>query len=144
MDDLRNPRLDDLLRPALVLDPPPAVQQSILAAVLQSAAPEAAVPRAVASVSSRMVSPAAYLLLGAALLAYVALVSWLQGLLGGASWLATMARQILVAADILLGVSWPLDPLALTSAVLQWAPWLALLPVVIFLWERDRAPSQAR
>jgi hypothetical protein len=67
----------------------------------------------------------------------------MQDLLGGGGWLATIARQLLVAADLVLGQPLPTDPLALLSAALQVAPWLALLPVAVYLWDRDRAAARA-
>lgn len=147
--DERSPserRLDDLLRPVLVVDPPPVEQQSILAAVLAAApVPTAAARRTVIAApaaSARTVSPAAYLLLGAALLAYVGLISWFQGIVGGADWLTTMTRQVLAAVDLVTGQPVSADPLALVANVFQFAPWLALLPVAFLLWERDRAPTR--
>ncbi len=147
MDELepRDARLDELLRPALLVDPPPGVQRSILAAVLASAAAAPAIARQpVAAVApTRSVPAVAYLLLGAALLAYVGVVSWLQGVLGGASWLGTLARQLLVVADLVVGQPLPTDPLTLIWLVLQSAPWLALLPIALLLWNRDRAGDRA-
>ena len=86
--------LDALVRPSLVMDPPADVQQAILAAVLQAAAPApcrcadaagaGADPEAA---DARPIPLAAYLLLAAVLVAYVATLSWLQGLFGGTAWL---------------------------------------------------------
>jgi hypothetical protein len=145
-------RLDALIRPALVVDPPAEVQQSILATVLAvapalivaSASVAALRPRPVAvpAAAGRPVSLVAYLLLGAALLAYVGVVSWLQGVVGGSDWLGTMARQVLAAVDLALGGAVSTDPLTLLSTLWQAAPWLAVLPVAVYLWERDRAPSR--
>jgi hypothetical protein len=87
-------------------------------------------------------SAAAYLLLGAALLAYVGLVSWLQGALGATDWLAPMVRQLLATFAFVVGQPLSGDPVALISALLQAAPWLALLPLALLLWERDRALSR--
>jgi len=151
--ELRDSRLDALLRSALVVEPPPEVQRTILAAVLQAAELPAAMPVAARQVAEgrppapaaavSTISPLAYLLLGAVLLAYVGLVSWLQGALGDAGWLSTLARQLAVAADLLIGQPLAREPGAIVILVLQAAPWLLLLPLAWLLWERDRASASA-
>jgi hypothetical protein len=144
MDDLtdaqlRDPVLDDLLRPALLVEPSAAVQRSILAAVLKSAAPiPAAVP-----IAARPISPMAYLMLAAVLLAYAGIVSWVHGMLGGAAWLTTLVRQLAVAADVLVGQPLGAEPLTLAWTLVQAAPWLLLLPLALFLWDRDRGAARA-
>ncbi len=152
--DARNPRLDDLLRPVFVVEPPPGIQRSILAAVLMAVEPTVAAPSAATQrsaprpiavpISSRTISPVAYLLLGAVLLAYAGLVSWLHGVMGGPDWVSTMIRQLLVAVDLLAGQSLSTEPLALAGLLIQVAPWLLLLPLAWLLWDRDRASAGAR
>jgi hypothetical protein len=156
MDDqnLREPHLDALLRPALLIEPPAAVQQSILAAVLRAAqsplvVPLATIPanaaRSIASpVPARTISPLAYLLLGAVLLAYAGLLSWIHGFVGGTDWISPMVRQLLVVLDLLGGQSLSAEPLALAGLLIQVAPWLLLLPLAWLLWDRDRTSVRAR
>jgi hypothetical protein len=146
--------LDALVRPSLVTDPPPAVQQAILAAVLQAAAP-APVPTPVLTplpvltppvpdaAGARPIPLAAYLLLAAVLVAYVAAVSWLQGLVGGTGWLPAMLNQLLTVSELVVGRPETTEPMALAWLLLQRAPWLALLPLGWLLWERDRAAASA-
>ena len=151
MDDqeLHDPGLDALLRPVFVVEPPAAVQQRILAAVLLAADPSAVPVHAsqsqpgVIPVVARTVSPLAYVLLGAALLAYAGLVSWVQGVIGDAGWLSTLFRQLLVAADLLAGQNLSAEPFALAGLLIQTAPWLLLLPLAWLLWERDRSAPKA-
>jgi hypothetical protein len=140
--------LDALVRPSLVVDPPADVQRMILAAVLQAAAAPAHVPIvAVApipvSAGARPVPLAAYLLLAAVLVAYVAAVSWLQGLFGGAGWLPTLLTQLLAVSELVVGRPTIGEPMSLAWLVLQRAPWIALLPLGWLLWERDRAAARA-
>jgi hypothetical protein len=137
-------QLDTLVRPSFLMAPPPEVQQSILAAVLQAAAEmprPAVVDVAPVPVAARPISPAAYLLLAAVLVAYVAALSWVQGLLGGAGWLPTLIAQLLVATEVVFGPLPAGDPMALTWLLLQSAPGLVLLPLAWLLWQRDRAAS---
>jgi hypothetical protein len=151
--DLLNSRLDELLRPAFVVEPPSAVQQSILAAVLLAAESPVTVPVAtrqasqsypsVAPLPARTVSPLAYLLLAAVLLAYAGLLSWIHGFIGGTDWVNTMVRQVLVAADLVAGQPLSTEPFALAGLLLQAAPWLLLLPLAWLLWDRDHASAGA-
>jgi hypothetical protein len=147
MDDLarRDARLDDLLRPALLVEPPPEVQQALLAAVL-SVAP-APVPAARPSMITRpahSVTLLTYALLAAATLAYVGLLTWFQGLFEGSSWIVALARSLVSTADLYFGQPLASDPLGLVAAALKVAPWLVLLPIALLLWQRDRAAAQAR
>jgi hypothetical protein len=140
--------LDVLVRPALVVDPPADVQRSILAAVLRAAAAPARPAMAAAAPAMAPLSPgavplAAYLLLAAVLVAYVAAVSWVDGLLGGGAWLPTLLTQLLAASSTLVGRPTVDDPLGLVWLLVERAPWLALLPVGWLLWERDRAAARA-
>lgn len=142
--------LDALVRPSLVLDPPAHVQQAILAAVLQAAAPAQVPIRAPAmaapipaTAGARPVPLAAYLLLAAVLVAYVAALSWLQELSGGAGWLPTLMAQLLAVSELVVGRLPSGEPLTLVWLLLQRAPWLVLLPVGWLLWERDRAAARA-
>ena len=141
--------LDVLVRPSLLIDPPADVQQSILAAVLQAAAPVQmpvrvpAMATPIPSPDARPIPLAAYLLLAAVLVAYVATLSWLQGLFGGAGWLPTLMNQLLVVSELVVGRLPSGEPVALVWLLLQHAPWLALLPLGWLLWERDRAAARA-
>ncbi|MCC7370832.1 MAG: hypothetical protein IT306_20605 [Chloroflexi bacterium] len=137
--------LDALVRPALLAEPPPAVQQSILAAVLLAAAAQPTpVPVAApqpADVPGRPLPLLAYLLLAAVLVAYVAGVSWLQGLFGNVTWLSILAGQLLTISDLVFGRPDTGEPLTLAWQLFVRAPWLALLPVAWLLWDRDRATA---
>ena len=139
--------LDALVRPALVVDPPPDVRQAILAAVLQAAAPSGSrlpVPTVATPIpAARPIPLAAYLLLAAVLVAYVAALSWLQGLFGGAGWLPALLNQLLAVSDLVVGRPETTEPFALLWLLFQRAPWLALLPLGWLLWERDRAAARA-
>ena len=138
--------LDALVRPSLVVDPPADVQRSILAAVLQATAPAQAPVTAApipATAGARPIPLAAYLLLAAVLVAYVAAVSWLQGFFGGAGWLPTLVAQLLAVSELVVGRLPSDEPLTLIWLLFQRVPWLALLPLGWLLWERDRAASRA-
>lgn len=152
------PDLDSLLAPALLAAPPADVQRAILAAALAAAPPPGlpareaapAVAGAVAAPAARPLPLAAYVLVAAVLVAYVAALSWLQGALGGGGWLATLIAQVVTASELLAGrsvVGEPLalvgQPLALGWLALQRAPWLVLLPLAWFLWQRDRSALRA-
>jgi hypothetical protein len=138
---LREPRLAARLRPALLVEPPVHVQRAILAAVLLAARQRPAVLPL--PVPARTISPLAYLLLGAVLLAYAGVVSWLNGLVGSTGWLTTLLRQLAVAADVLIGQPLSAEPITLAWMLVQAAPWLLLLPLGWFLWERDRSAAGA-
>jgi hypothetical protein len=159
--------LDALVRPSLVTAPPDHVQQAILAAVLQATAMPAAVPvlpsplpwypgpaSAVPTpaihpgampepVEARPIPLAAYALLAAVLVAYVAAISWLNGVIGESGWVTTLVAQLLSVADLLVGRPASDRPLALAWQIVQQAPWLVLLPLAWALWERDRASTPA-
>jgi len=157
----REEELDALVRPALLMEPPDAVQQAILAAVLQATALPAAVPLAPSALpwyptpvmppgtlpesaeDARPIPLAAYALLAAVLVAYVAALSWLNGVLGESGWLTTLVAQLLSVAELVVGRPDAGQPLALAWQILQQAPWLVLLPLAWALWERDRASSSA-
>jgi hypothetical protein len=145
--------LDRLAQPAFLLAPPPDAQQAILAAVLQAAVEmprpvlvAAATPQPAVAVASapdpaeRPISLTAYLLLAGVVVAYLAALSWAQGMLGG-GWLPTLAAQLLAASDAIIGPLPVSEPLTLTWALFQRAPWIALLPLAWLLWERDRAST---
>jgi hypothetical protein len=144
--------LDALVSPVLLTEPPAAVQQAILAAVLAAAAPApvpimAAVPAtplyAPAQVAPpRPLSMAAYLLVAAVLVAYVAAMSWVQGAFGGGAWLATLFAQLLAVSELVVGRPAVGEPLTVAWLLLQRAPWLLLLPIGWLLWERDRASTR--
>ena len=146
MDDLmdealRDPVLDDLLRPALLVEPPARVQQAILAAVLRAAPPTP--PPLVLAAATRSISPMSYLLLGAVLLAYAGVLSWLQSVIGETGWLTTLFWQLTLVFDLVVGQTLAAEPLTLAWTLVQAAPWLLLLPLAWFLWDRDRAAIKA-
>ena len=126
--------LDALVRNELVLDPPPELQERILASVL-SAAEAPAVARPLPSRPLPSLSLVAY-----ALLALVAgLYAGLVGVLGGPEWPLEVGRAALHSATIILSspVGWLLADLAQQLA--DQAVWLLLLPLVWYLWENDRS-----
>jgi hypothetical protein len=132
--------LDALVKPALVTEPPPEVQRSILAAVLQATAIPAVMPVPVA-VAPRPIPLVAYLLLAAVVVAYMAAISWLNGFVGGAGWVTVLMTQLLSVSELVVGRPAIGEPLSAAWMLLQRAPWIALLPVVWWLWERDRAAA---
>src|SRR5688572_153546 len=98
--------LDRLTRSAFVMVPPPDVQSSILAAVLQAAAeaPQPAVAVApVPASAERPISLTSYVLLAGVIVAYFAALSWVQGIVGGGNWLQTLAAQLLTFSNALVG-----------------------------------------
>ena len=142
----RDRPVDRVLRSALVVEPSPNVQRNILAAVLRASRPAVLpiVQPAASSAPARTISPLAYVLLAAVLLAYAGALSWVEGYAGDSTlWLDTLVRQIVVTAS-LVGASWSSEPLALAQTVLEAAPWIVLLPVAWLLWVRDRATAEAR
>jgi hypothetical protein len=134
--------LDLLARPAFIMAPPVDVQQAILAAVLQAAAETPRPAFAVAPApADRPMSLTSYLLLAGVVVAYLAALSWVQGVLGGGGWLPTLAAQLLAASDAVVGPLPMSEPLTLLWLLFERAPWVALLPLAWLLWERDRASS---
>lgn len=143
-------RLDDLVRPSLVVEPPPRVREDLLATVLRAAdvidfAPS--VDRAVVDVPPALgasLSPLAYAAVAAVVAAYLALVGVIGGLLADGGWLAILLEQLGTAATFVTGAS--ADGLlgSLVLRLAEQAPWLALLPVLWFLWDRDRAVLDRR
>lgn len=136
--------LDRLVQPSFVMAPTPDVQQAILAAVLQAAAeaPRAAVvAQPVPASAARPISLTTYLLLAGVVVAYLAALSWVQGVVGGGGWLPTLAAQLLAASDTVLGPLSRSEPLTLAWLLFERAPWVALLPLAWLLWERDRASA---
>jgi hypothetical protein len=139
--------LDALVRPALVVDPPADVQRSILAAVLQATAAPVPTPILAADPipvpsGAGAVPLAAYVLLAAVLVAYVAALSWFQGMVGGGGWLSPLMTQLLAVSELVVGRPSSAEPLALAWTMLERAPWIALLPLGWLLWERDRAAAR--
>lgn len=138
--------LDGLVRPSLVMEPPAQVQQSILAAVLLATAPQPmAVPIAVpaAADNGRSVPLAAYVLLAGVLVAYVAVISWLEGFFGNVTWVSILVQQLVAAAEQTVGSPSTAEPMTLAWELFMRAPWVALLPVAWLLWDRDRTSSPA-
>lgn len=135
--------LDALVRPSLMMAPPADVQRSILAAVLLAATPQpVAVPIPVAE-STRPIPLAAYVLLAGVLVAYVAGISWLEGIFGNVTWVSILFQQLLAAAEQTVGRPSATEPFTLAWQLFLQVPWIALLPVGWFLWDRDRATSPA-
>jgi hypothetical protein len=136
--------LDMLVRPTLVTEPPPDVQQSILAAVLLATAPQpVAIPGAMPAAAEppRPVPLAAYVLLAAVLVAYVAGVSWLEGVFGNVTWVSIMVQQLVAVTEHAIGRPSTNEPMALVWNLFLRAPWIALLPVAWLLWDRDRTSA---
>jgi hypothetical protein len=144
--------LDALVSPVLLTEPPAAVQQAIMAAVLAAAAPvpaAAAAPAMPAYAPAQVAQPAparplpmaAYVLVAAVLFAYFAAMSWVHGAFGGGAWLATLFSQLLAVTELVVGRPSVNEPLSLAWLLLQRAPWLLLLPIGWLLWERDRASA---
>jgi hypothetical protein len=133
--------LDDLVRSSLVMAPPAQVQQSILAAVLLAAAPQHVVMPIPIAEPVRPVPLAAYVLLAVVLVAYVASVSWLEGLFGNVTWVSILFRQLLAATEQTVGRPAATEPFTLAWRLVLQAPWIALLPVGWLLWDRDRASA---
>jgi len=112
----------------------------LAAAPLRQAAPVHVVSAATAP--ARPLPLAAYLLVAAVLVAYVAAMSWVQGAFGGGAWLSTLVAQLVAVGELLVGRPVAGEPLAVAWLVIQRAPWLVLLPVAWLLWERDRASAR--
>jgi hypothetical protein len=134
--------LDALVQPALVTDPPPDVQRSILAAVLQATAMPTATARPVAmAAAARPIPLLAYALLAAVLVAYAAAISWLNGFVGGAGWVSVLASQLLAVSELVVGRPAAGEPMSVVWLLVQRAPWIALLPLAWWLWERDQSAA---
>ena len=138
--------LDAVLRPQLVVDPPPEVQARVLAAVLQTvdasrAAQDVAAPlRPVAT--SATAGPGLTLLAYAMLAVAIGLYAGLLGGLGVASGPVTLTAQLGQAAAVLFGspLRWVLAELLQYAA--GHALWLLLAPLVWYLWDGDRAAAR--
>ncbi len=145
LDDAAERRLDALVRPILLVEPPAEFRTSLLASVLRAAdALDAERPALhVSAIPSVATSPDlsawAYPAVAALIATYLAVI----GSLGGAAvrwdWLPVLIEQLQAAASIVGGGA----PGGLIIVVLQGlaeqAPWVALLPLLWLLWERDRA-----
>lgn len=137
--------LDALVRPSFVVSPPAHVQQTILAAVLLAAAAQPvaapiAVPAPAADAQHRPLPWLAYVLFAAVVVAYIAGVSWLQGLFGNVTWLSILAEQLLAVSQQAFGRDTG-APMAVIWQLFLQAPWVALLPVAWLLWDRDRTSA---
>lgn len=134
--------LDALVQPVLVTEPPPEVQRSILAAVLQATAmPVAAFQPVPVAAAARPIPLVAYLMLAAVVVAYAAAISWLNGFVSGAGWISVLMTQLLAVSELVVGRPAVGEPLSVVWLLVQRAPWIALLPVAWWLWERDRAAA---
>ena len=143
--DARERRLDDLVRPSLVVEPPPRAQYELLATVLRAAdvidfAPpiHRALPAAPPVLGAGL-SPLAYAAVAAVIAAYLALLGLFGGFVADWAWLPVLLQQLGTAASFVTGPS--ADGLlgVLVPQLAEQAPWLALLPLLWFLWDRDRA-----
>lgn len=137
-------RLDDLVRPSLVVEPPPRFRADLLATVLRAAdvtdfAPAA--DRAVAAPPAlgTGLSPLTYAAVAALVAAYLALVGVIGGFVAEWEWLPVLVEQLGTAAGVVGGPSGDGLLGVLLPRLAEQAPWLALVPVLWFLWERDRS-----
>ena len=138
-------RLDDLVRPSLVVEPPPRVRADLLATVLRAAdvidfAPT--VGRTVVAdppVQGTALSPLAYAAVAALIGAYLALVGFVGGFVAHWDWLPILVQQLGTAASFVAGSSGDGLLGVLVPRLADQAPWLALLPVLWLLWQRDRS-----
>jgi hypothetical protein len=142
-------RIDALVRPTLVLDPPPRLQADLLASVLRAAdtlyaAPPVQAAAAVARPAGHAVSPLVYAVVAALVGAYLTVVGALGGALTDWSWLPVLVEQVRAAVALATGPSAGDTALRLLGAVFEQAPWLVLTPLLFLLWERDRAALQGR
>ncbi len=142
--------LDALVRAQLVVDPPPEVQDRILASVLSavdSAAMQAPVtlvaPRLGPIPPSSLLPPRPLSLLTYAILGLVvAVYGGLVGGFGDTEGLLTLARQAVYALTLVLRS--PLRELLveLVQGLAEHAIWLTLLPIVWYLWDSDRTAAR--
>ena len=138
-------RLDDLVRPSLLLEPPPAVRADLLATVLRAADAIDVAPRIGPAVATAPparpigLSPLTYAAVAAVIAAYLALVGVLGGVLAEWEWLPILARQLGTAVAVFTGPSGDGLLGAVLPRLVEQAPWLALVPLLWLLWERDRA-----
>lgn len=138
-------RLDDLVRPSLVVEPPPRVGEDLLATVLRAADVIDFVPpvhRAVAAAPPALgagLSPLAYAAVAALIAAYVAVVGVIGGFVAEWDWLPVLMQQLGTAVGVATGPGGDGLLEALLARLAEGAPWLALVPVLWFLWERDRS-----
>ena len=136
--------LDDLVRPSLVVEPSPRFQADLLATVLRAAdvidfAPAA--DRAVAAppVLGTGLSPLTYAAVAALVAAYLALIGVIGSFVADSAWLPVLVEQHGTAASDETGASGDGLLAVLLPRLAEQAPWLALVPVLWFLWERDRS-----
>jgi hypothetical protein len=138
-------RLDELVRPSLVLEPPPAVRADLLASVLRAAdalqvAPSVATTAVgTAPTLGPGLSPLTYAAVAAVIAAYLALVGVLGSVVAEWEWLPILVRELATAVGILTGPSGAGLLETVLPGLVEQAPWLVLLPLLPLLWERDRA-----
>ena len=137
-------RLDDLVRPSLVVEPPPRLRDDLLATVLRAAdvidfAPPMGRAVTAPTAPGAGLSPLAYAAVAALIAAYLALVGVIGGLVAEWEWLPILIQQLATAASLVTGPGGDGLLGVLLTRLAEGAPWLALLPVLWFLWERDRS-----
>ena len=143
-------RLDDLVRPSLVVEPPARVRADLLATVLRAADVIDSVPTvqqpvlAAAPPLGAGLSPLAYAAVAAIIAAYLTLVGPVGGSLAEWQWLPVLVQQLGSAAGFVAGMSGEGFAGTLLPGVLERAPWLALVPLLWFLWDRDRSLLRQR
>ena len=147
-DDLER-RLDDLVRPSLVVEPPPGVHANLLATVLRAAdavpfAPPVSVTVAAPPALGAGLSPLAYAAVATVIAAYLALVGLVGTFVADWEWLPVLVRQLGAAASLVAGPSGDGLLGTVLPRVMEQAPWLALTPLLWLLWERDRAAPGRR
>lgn len=136
--------LDGLLRSHLVLDPPPELQSSLLAAALAEAESTAASRGAVTFAEApvpwflappvRRLSLGAYGVLAMLVAVYVAMVGSL-----GMDWPLGAAWELYAAISFVLRTPAGQVIGGLVGGLGDRLAWLALVPIVWYLWSSDRA-----
>jgi hypothetical protein len=142
--------LDRLLKSHLVLDPPPELQSRLLSAALAAAESTAASPRAVTLAEPqdetvpwflappmRRPSLGAYGLLAMLVALYVAMVGSL-----GMDWPMAAAWELYTALSFVLRTPAGRVIGDLVGGLGDRLAWLALVPIVWYLWKSDRAAQR--
>ena len=142
-------RLDDLVRPSLVVEPSARVRADLLATVLRAAdvidfAPAISPPVVAAPPLGAGLSPLAYAAVAAVVASYLTLVGPVGGSLAEWQWLPVLVQQLGSAAGFVAGTSGEGFVGTLLPGMLERAPWLALVPLLWFLWDRDRSLLRQR
>ena len=129
--------LDDLLRAALVVEPPAAVQRKLLASALRVADGLAAARPEPTEARPRRVPLVAYVLLGL----LVALYAGLLGPVWGWEGPGAFAGEAILSIRILLSspLTWIIADLV--ERATDQIVWALVAPLVWYLWQSDRAAA---